>query len=225
MGICVPGEVRWTLLTLLNFKIEFWSYLDRYFFWKVILYMTGDVLESSSGQSYYSEKRKKKDKSQNKTPLTAMLGCCSACAEGHVGGKPDLICMVTSSGPWILWRVLLPLLSGQGRWVTVAQNFAFVFYFFRQSCGYSLLSCCPYLSLKCLCHPALGLLFLGFIFLHNTQLCLASCDAFLFVVMVTYWICSMYSSVQHLIGAQHCWTVVWGVENRCLLSKCWWVTA
>lgn len=128
MGICVPGEVRWTLLTLLNFKIEFWSYLDRYCFWKVILYMTGDVLESSSGQSYYSEKRKKKDKSQNKTPLTAMLGCCSACAEGHVGGKPDLICMVTSSGPWILWRVLLPLLSGQGRWVTVAQNFAFVFY-------------------------------------------------------------------------------------------------
>lgn len=79
------------------------------------------------------KKEKKKDKSQNKTPLTAMLGCCPTCADTDTRGPCrrktwSLICMVTSSGPWILWRVLLPLLSGQGCWVTVAQNFVFVFY-------------------------------------------------------------------------------------------------
>lgn len=83
--------------------------------------------------SLITVKKKVKDKSQNKTPLTAMLGCCPTCAGADTGGPCrrktcSLFCMVTSSGPRILWRLLLPLLSGQGCWATVAQNFAFVFY-------------------------------------------------------------------------------------------------
>lgn len=53
MDICVPEKVRWILMTLLNFKIELSiiHILDSYCFRKVILYTTGDGIESSFGQS------------------------------------------------------------------------------------------------------------------------------------------------------------------------------